>query len=214
MDYSVLIPYKFRFLNDTNKEILNDINYNYESNINNIETMNGFQLIFDPRIGNGQNKFDILSINVYTSPTNTISYLQNNILPFIKKYFYPDNSTTQIQPSVLPKVMISEYGWSTAPGVIDGGVTETEQNNNVSYIIRYSTTTTVKNLGDFVENEDPWTYVAVMYYRWASNQTVPAVAGKENWRGLYKYDTVNNTFTPKLAAKSFAEQSIQYQGRR
>jgi hypothetical protein len=35
MDYSVLIPYKFRFLNDTNKEILNDINYNYESNINN-----------------------------------------------------------------------------------------------------------------------------------------------------------------------------------
>jgi hypothetical protein len=86
-----------------------------------VDDMKACQIIFDPEIGNGINKFDKFAVNRYPSTWDSLyDIFITKILGNIKKNFYiaKKNSSGIAQPSclpidLLPHAVISEYGWST-----------------------------------------------------------------------------------------------------
>jgi len=199
-----------------------------------VDNMKACQIIFDPAIGNGINKFDKFAVNRYPSTWDSLyDIFITKILGNIKKNFYiaKKNNSGIAQPSclpidLLPHAVISEYGWSTNDPATQPAtwfsVTEATQASNLTSLFSASTTgsNATKRFVNYVNNSTGWTIDSVMYYKWASDQVLsndryppyldffPNAGNynsEEKWRGLYKYSDDRTTTSNKYANATIFE---------
>jgi len=170
-----------------------------------------YQAIFEPKFGNGKNKFDKFSGNTYRTAKNTdpsdsyrmISNITRTLLPDIiePNYFKLINASGNTIPEIqnFPNYIISEHG-SPADS------TETRQNQYVGPFVQaapiydsltkkysksYVELVTDKYKYSYTKN---WTIDQVMYYKWATDYTNGLNPGVENARGLiYYYNSKSKT---------------------
>jgi hypothetical protein len=175
-----------------------------------------YQAVFEPKFGNGKNKFDKFSGNTYrtsnktngvrTDPSDSYRMVANitrSLLPDIieSNYFKLVNASGATIPEVqdFPNYIISEHG-SPADS------SETRQNEyvgpfvqatpiydsvNKKYSKGYVELVTDKYKYSYTKN---WTIDQVMYYKWATDYTNGLDPGVENARGLiYYYNSKSKT---------------------
>jgi hypothetical protein len=180
---------------------------------------------------NAKNKFDKIAFNMYPSPQNQ----QDDIIKALETEY--GVNTTNYNPT--PNVIISEYGWSTAVGVVPSNQWPNPVSFNAqkSYLADFfDKTWSSKNTNSvrvFVNNGHSVNFEFLMFFKWASDeghmiQNQTGGSGSpflDYWRSPSFYTTSYTNSSPppaninqlnfysKPSAKAYQDGALTLQGR-